>query len=180
MKYLIFTLFCFSFSFSQSPQRTMKKIGNNPIIFIDSVNVDPSEMQKYDPNIISSVTVYKDKEAKDLFGEDAKDGVIYIETKTFSRNRFQNYFKSKSAEYKRLIEKESDDDKFQYILNDKILYENYEGDLASINDEIFKRIQILNSEELSKSYKISDKKYGILIISNVPKNLYKGNEKFKQ
>lgn len=179
MKYLLFTLFCFSFSFSQSPQRTMKKIGNDPIIFIDSVNVDPSEMQKYDPNFISSVTVYKDKEAKDLFGDDAKDGVIYIETKTFSRNRFQNYFKSKSPEYESLLKKESNDDKIQYILNDKILYENYEGDLASINDEIFKGVQILNSEELSKNYKISDKEYGILIISNVPKNLYKGKEKFK-
>lgn len=178
MKYLFFTFFCFSICFSQSPKRVIKKIGNDPIIFIDSLNVRSSEMQKYDPKSISLFTVYKDKEAKDLFGEDGRDGVIYIETKPFSGKRYQNYFKTKSAEFKKIIDTESKKD-IQYLLNGKVLSENYEGDLALINDKTFKSVKILNSEELLKQYKISGKKYGILIISDTPENLYKGKEKFK-
>lgn len=178
MKYLFFTFFCFSMCFSQSPKRIIKKIGNNPIIFIDSLNVHSSEMQKYDPKVISLFTVYKDKEATDLFGEDGRDGVIYIETKPFSEKRYQNYFKTKSAEFKKIIDTESKED-IQYLLNGKVLSENYEGDLALINDKTFKSVKILNSEELLKRYKISGKKYGILIISDIPENLYKGKEKFK-
>ena len=84
MKRILFFTLC-SFigliSIAQSPKRTIKKLGNNPIFFIDSVNVDNSELQKYDPTEIAQVTVYKDKEATDLFGEDGKDGVVYIFTK---------------------------------------------------------------------------------------------------
>jgi hypothetical protein len=72
-------------SIGQSPKKTIKKLGNNPIFFIDSVNVDNSELQKYDPTEIAQVTVYKDKEATDLLGEDGKDGVVYIFTKNIQR-----------------------------------------------------------------------------------------------
>lgn len=179
MKYLFFTFFCFSICFSQSPRRVMKKIRANPIIFIDSINVEPAEMQKFDPNIISLVTVFKSKEAVELYGEDGKDGVIFIETKPFSKNRYQNYFKTKSPAYKKIIEEELNTENVQYILNGKILTENYDGDLASITDKTFKKIQIINSQELEKKYKITGKTYGILITSDVPENLYKGKEKFK-
>ena len=67
----------------------------------------------------------------------------------------------------------------QYFLNGKILTENYDGDLASITDKTFKKIQIINSQELENKYKITGKTYGILITSDVPENLYKGKEKFK-
>ncbi|MGS0748750.1 hypothetical protein [Halpernia sp. GG3] len=76
----------------------MKKIDNDPVIFIDSVRVDKAEMQNYDPNLISSVTIYKDKDAKYLLGDEAKDRLIYIETKKFSKNKFINYFKLKSSD----------------------------------------------------------------------------------
>lgn len=179
MKYLFYTLFCFSFCFSQSPKEILKSIGPQPIYFMDSIRIQKSDLSKYDPKIISTVTVYKDTVAKKWFGEEGKDGVIYIETKPFSTNRYQNYFKSKSIEYKKIIESVPNSDDLQYLLNEKILLENYEGNLASINDKIFKEIHILNSKELEKKYNITGKKYGILIISSEPENPIILDDKFK-
>lgn len=177
--FLLFTTFTMSLTFGQSPKNIIKKLGTDPIFFIDSINVDSSEMQKYDPQQISLVTVYKDKNAIDLMGEDGKDGVIYIETKKFSEKRFKNYFKSKSNEYSKLLASEKNESNFIYILNGKLLSENYEGDLASINDKVFVSLKIISKDDLEKFYKVSDKSYGILINSDVPDNLYKGKEKFK-
>lgn len=163
MRYLFLVFLCFAFC---SPKQKIQKDGTNPIIFIDSVNVNPSEVLEYDSNTISLVTVYKEKEARDLYGKKGKDGVIYIETIPFSKNRYQNYFKNKSTDYKRIIEEESTDENIQYILNGEILTKDFEGKLALINDEVFKKIEILNTEELLEQYKISRKKYGVLITSD--------------
>ncbi len=178
MKYLFFALFSVSTLFCQSPKRILKKIGNNPIFYIDSVNVEKDELQKYDPENISSVTVYKDKEALELFGEDGKDGVIYIETKDFSKRRYWSFFQSKSEDYKKLLPSPLLDANVQYILNEKILEKDFEGTLATINNKVFKSITILSKEVLLKKYKIQDKDFGVLIISEAPDNLYRGNKKF--
>ena len=77
----------------------IKKIGNDPVYFIDSVNVEQSEMMNYDPSEISIVNVYKDKDALELMGDEGKDGVIYIETKNFVKKRYWRYFCTKSNEY---------------------------------------------------------------------------------
>ena len=95
------------------------------------------------------------------------------------KKRFKNYFKSKSNEYSKLLASEKNESNFIYILNGKLLSENYEGDLASINDKVFVSLKIISKDDLEKLYKVSDKSYGILINSDVPDNLYKGKEKFK-
>lgn len=162
---------------AQSPKRVIKKLGENPVFFIDSVNVDKDDLQKYDPNEISSVTVFKNKEAIALLGDDGKDGVIYIETKIFSRKRYWRYFASKSSEYKEHVNP-TDDTNVQYILNDRVLVKDSSGDLASIDDKIFKSIKFISKEELSKKYNIENKDFGFQILSETPKNLYHGNQKF--
>lgn len=180
MKKIGFTI-CFitvAIAFGQSPKRIVKKIGNNPLIFIDSVNVTNDEMQKYDPNNISSVTILKDKAAFDQFGDDGKDGVIFIESKVFSKKRYWTYFSSKSEEYKQQVPTPLNDFMVQYILNDRILDGNSEGDLASIDDTVFKSIQFLTKQELIDNYKVTDKDFGFRIISNIPKDLYHGKKKF--
>ncbi|MFC5683397.1 hypothetical protein ACYE2N_05625 [Flavobacterium sp. MAHUQ-51] len=177
MKYLLITLFSFTISFAQSPKRMVKKIGTNPIFFIDSISVEKEDLQKYNPNEISSVTVYKDKNAYDLLGEDGKDGVVYIETKKFCKNRYWKYFTSKSTEYQNLVNS-TDDNNVQYIINDRVLNENFEGDLAAIDDKVFKSIKFISKELLLKEYKIEDKDFGFQIISDTPKDLYHGNKKF--
>lgn len=178
MKYLLITFFTLSFSFAQSPKRVLKKLGDKPVFFIDSVSVLQEDLEKYDPNEISSVTVYKDKKAIELLGDDGKDGAVYIETKKFCKNRYWKYFAAKSTEYKQRVNSPENDENVQYILNDRVLSIGFEGDLASIDDKIFKSITLLSKDELIKKYKIEDKDFGFLIISDTPKDLYQGNKKF--
>lgn len=73
-------------------------------MFIDSIQISKADLQKYNPNDIASVTVYKDDTRFKHLASNA-DGAIYIETKQFSRKRFLNYFKSKSPKFKNLLTK---------------------------------------------------------------------------
>jgi hypothetical protein len=146
--------------------------------FVDSVNVDHVGLLKYDPKEIASVNVLRGKEAKEIAGEDGKDGVIYIETIPFAVRRYKRYFSSKSPEYEKIISKLDNDTNIQYILNKRVLTEKYEGDLSIIDDKVFKGIRILSKEELIKEYGITGKEYGVLILSAVPDDLYHGKKKF--
>jgi len=172
----ILTLFCISIfilNFSQSPKEETNKLGKNPVFFIDSVRVGGEELQNYDPQEIASLTMYKDGDALKLFPNEGKDGVVYIFTKKFSKKRFQTYFKTKSNEYKKLLSTQNDDSNLQYILNDKILTSDFEGNIvAIIDDKVFKSLKIINKKELQKQFNIEDKDYGILITSEVPDNLH--------
>lgn len=181
MNRFLLTLFGVALSFSvlgQSPKKMMKKIGDKPIFFIDSVNVDQTEMMKYLPEQIASITVYKDNDAIELMGEDGKDGVIYIETKDFARGRYWKYFTRKSNEYSELVKTSQPNDRIQYILNDRILTDNFEGNLSMIDDSIFKEIKIIDAATLEKDYKIENKDFGVIIFSDKPDNLYKAKKKF--
>lgn len=171
---IVFTCFL---GYGQSPEEAAKSLGKQPIVFIDSIKVDLAEMQKFDPNQIASVTIYKDSANIGIYGH-TTDGVIYIETKDFSRKRFLNYFKSKSIEFEQLLSSLGNDNSFQYILNGTVLKENYEGNLAAIDDKIFKSLTVLNKKELNTKYGILNKDFGISIISDVPDNLYNGEKKF--
>ncbi len=178
MKYLLITFLTLSISFAQSPKRALKKLGEKPVFFIDSVSVLQEDLQKYDPNEISSVTVYKDKKAIELLGDDGKDGAVYIETKKFCKNRYWKYFAAKSPEYKQKVNSPENDVNVQYILNERVLSIDFEGTLAAIDDKVFKSIKLLTKEELIKKYQIEDKDFGFQIISDTPKDLYHGNQKF--
>lgn len=178
LKFFLSCLLFSSISFAQSPKRIFKKIGDKPIIFMDSINVDYSQIAKFEADEIASFTVIKGKEAIDLMGEEGKDGVIYIETKKFAKIRYWNYFKSKSPEYFQIVPDLEKETSIQYVLNDKILTDNFEGNLASINDQIFKGITIISKDELIKKYNVENKDFGVLIKSDVPDNLYHGKKKF--
>ena len=137
----------------------------DPVFFLDSVRVTKSDLMKYEPNQIGSVTVYKDKSAWDKFGSEAVNGLIYIETKDFAKKRYWSFLCSKSTEYKILVPEPSKDAKVVYILNNKVLKENFEGDLASIDNENFVDIKIIDSELLKSDFDIIDKKGGVVITS---------------
>ncbi|TSD66660.1 hypothetical protein FFF34_004425 [Inquilinus sp. KBS0705] len=150
----------------------------DPLYFVDSIQVYKADLIKYNPQDIAMVRVYKGNDAIKVGGPEAKNGVIFIETKAYDKKRYWNYFKSKSAEYAKLVPSPIEDSNVQYILNKKVLKENYEGDLASINDELFKEIQIINKEQLIKEFGVKNKDYGIIIISNTSRNLKNGKDKF--
>ncbi|OJY89999.1 MAG: hypothetical protein BGP13_23150 [Sphingobacteriales bacterium 40-81] len=140
-----------------------KQLLNDPIFFIDSVNVTRIEMQEYQPNDIAAVTVYKDANAIKLVGEQGKFGVVYIETKRFARNKYWNYFKSKSADYLKNVPTPQSDSSVIYILNGKVLKTNFEGDLSGIDDKNFIKLTVIDKQKLSKDYNISDKSFGVII-----------------
>jgi hypothetical protein len=151
---------------------------NDPIFFIDSILVNKAVLQNYEPNEIATVTVFRDSGAVKIMGPSAKNGLIYIETKEFCKMKYWRYFRSKSAEYAGLLPSFKSDSNVQYILNTRLLKKDFEGDLASIDDKIFKSIKILNKQELKEKYHIKDKQYGVVIISDVPANLHNGKSKF--
>jgi hypothetical protein len=174
---IILTLSTFS-AFGQKPRKAIKKLGSDPVFFVDSANIDKSDLHNYQPTDIATVSIYHDSDAIRLVGPDGKDGAVYIETKTFARKRYWQFFSSKSPEYAKIVPEAGSDTAIQYILNKRILTTNFEGDLAIINDSIFKRITILDKEALQDQYHITDKTYGVLIESAKPASLYHAKRKF--
>lgn len=140
-----------------------KQLLNDPVFFIDSVNVTRLELQQYNPNDIALLTVFKGQHAIDLIGEQGNNGVIYIQTKKFARNRYWTFFKSKSVDYAKAVPDVMADSLVLYILNNKVLEKNYEGDLASITNENFISIRILDKATLISQYNIKDRAFGVLI-----------------
>lgn len=69
------------------------------VFFIDGIKVLSTEVQDLNNGDIATVSVYKDSNALRIAGPDAKNGVIYIETKQFVRNKYWNFFGSKSPAY---------------------------------------------------------------------------------
>jgi hypothetical protein len=140
-----------------------KQLFNDPVFFIDSVNVIRMEMQEYQPTDIAVVTVYKDTNAVKLVGEQGRFGAVYVETKKFARNRYWNYFKTKSADYLKVVPTPQSDSSVIYILNDKVLKSNYEGDLSGIDDKNFIELNIIDKQKIIKDYNISDKLFGVIV-----------------
>ena len=98
------------------------------------------------------MTVYKDANAIKLVGEQGKFGAVYIETKKFARNKYWNYFKSKSADYLKNVPTPQSDSSVIYILNGKVLKTNFEGDLSGIDDKNFIELTVIDKQKLSKDY----------------------------
>jgi hypothetical protein len=165
-------------SLSEGGDHHIAEINTDPVFFMDSVRIPKSDLTKFDPNDISSVTVYKDTSAIKILGQEAKYGLIYIETKTFAKHRYWTYFRSKSPEYAKLITSPEGDSNIQYIINKRVLKGNYEGDLSIIDDHIFKGIKIIDKQQLIHEYGVTDKEYGVIISSNIPENLHNGKYKF--
>lgn len=153
----------------ENSKNRYKQLFNDPVFFIDSINVTRTELQKYQPTEIAVVTVYKDTNAIKLVGEQGKYGVVYIETKKFARNRYWNYFKNKSAEYLSIVPTPESDSSVVYILNGIIQTKNFEGDLSTIDDKNFIELKVIDKQDLNKQYGIKDKEFGILIRTEVEK-----------
>lgn len=178
MKHLIFTMLlalAYLLNYGQTTVKESKASNGVPIMFVDSVRISQADLQKYKSDDIATVTVYKDS-TKFRYLDSNAIGAIYIETNQFSRKRSLNYFKSKSPEFKSLLASQQSDDSFQYVLNGEVLSKNYEGKLAAINDKNFKSITIIRKDELVNKYGNTDKTFGIVIVSDVPKKPHNGEK----
>lgn len=156
------------FSFSQkgfSQQELNERIPKNTklIYVLDSVQIANDKISKIVPTDIATVIVVKGKTATDLLGSKAKDGIVYIETKKFARNRYWSFLKTKSENYAIVLPNPEKDNLIQYILNGRILNKDYEGELSRINDSNFQKIEIIPKDTLLKRYGIYRKQFGVEI-----------------
>jgi len=158
---------CYSLQKHDDAEIILPDESNDPIFFIDSIRVNKAVLSNFAPSEIATVTVYKDTNViKKIFHGtgNVKNGLVYIETKDFAKDKYWNYFKAKSPDYARIVtSSKTDTTTVQYILNGKVLKKDFEGDLASINDDTFKELVIIDKKKLANQYGITDKDYGILI-----------------
>lgn len=142
----------------------LKLFGDDePMFFIDSIRTNQAFLNNFQPNEIACVNVYKDSNAIAVAGKDAKNGAIFIFTKSFAREAYWQYFRSKSADYKKEVPDLKTESKVVYILNDKILDTNFEGDLFNINDTNFLHLDVIDKTKLRNDYKVKGKMIGVVI-----------------
>jgi hypothetical protein len=137
---------------------------DEPMYFVDSIRTNKAFLEEaYKPSDIAFVSVYKDINALKIAGQEARNGAIYITTKSFARQHYWSYFKSKSSEYLQNVPNLDAQKEIAYILNGKVLTENYESDLFNVNDSNFMELSLIDKKQLKSKYHISDKKLGFLI-----------------
>jgi len=134
-----------------------------PAFFVDYVKLTRTEIQQIQPDEIAKLIIYKDTEAIKLIGEQGKYGAVFVETKKFTRNKYWNYFKTKSSEYLRIVPTPESDSFVVYILNGKVQTIDFEGALAKIDDTNFIELSVIDQQTLNKQYGIKDKEYGIIV-----------------
>ena len=150
-------------------------LGNNPVFVVDSQRIAKSDLSKYKPDSIALVFVMYDTSAMKIYGKDGKDGAVVIETRSFARRKFVSFLRNSSRQYDSLYSILGNDTSFVYILNNKVQSGNYEGNLSSINEDLFINLTVLTKDQLEIQYNIKGKEYGISIRSTRPKNLSSGD-----
>ena len=160
------------------PATAIGKLGNNPMFIIDSQKVSKSDLSKFNADSVATVVMLYDSSAVKRYGNDAKDGAVIIESRSFARRMFISFFRKSSQAYDSLYSAVGNDTSFVYIINDKIQKGNYEGNLSVINSSLFAGLEILTKEELYSRFNITGKQFGILVHSKPPKDLYNADKKF--
>ena len=145
------------------PTNVFKEPDNEPIFFLDSIRVNRGVLSHYEPTEIASITVFKDTTAIRIVGPEGKNGVIYIYTKDYAKSKYWDYFKSKSKDYLKAVPSIDKEKDVVYILNNKVLEKDFEGDLFNLDDSTFLDIKVIDKKALRKDFEIKDKNWGILI-----------------
>lgn len=143
--------------------------GNEPLYFVDSVNVHAAEFKLISPSAISMMTIYKGAQAAKLAGPAySEQGLIFIETRDFARRRFEKFFASRSKKYKTLLSKTKAPDSIVYILNNRVQRGRYESNLTAVDEVVFKELEIIKPYELKSKYQVESKVPGVHIHSDIP------------
>jgi hypothetical protein len=97
---------------------------------------------------MAAVTVYKDTNAIKLIGPEGRNGVVYLETRKFARNRYWKLFSTRSAEYKKAVPNPESDSTVAYILNGKVLTGSFEGTLSTCNEKNLLELKVIGGKAL--------------------------------
>ena len=133
-----------------------------PLIFLDDVKVDRSAVEAFNPTEIAFINVLKDANAIKAAGPEATDGVIYVYTNQYIRNKYWSYFKSTYQAYAKAVPSLEVERDVAYILNGVVLEKNVESELFKlINADI--QLQVIKRKQLKKQFNIRNKKVGVVI-----------------
>ncbi|MBC6492398.1 hypothetical protein ACFSQD_19505 [Flavihumibacter stibioxidans] len=162
-------------SFGQLPKNTMKKMGQNPIVFLDSVECEISYLLTINPFDISNISIVKPKKAKTLLSDKGVDGAIYVTTVKAAKTIYWKYLSSKSDEYRRIFTSPQADTTAQYILNGEALSDSAApGSLFLKNNKNFKTINVIDKQEGKYLMdNVVPKRYIVIITAKRPKGLVK-------
>lgn len=141
------------YSFVEAPSEPLQLFRpNEPMYFVDSIRTNESFIRKeYDPSEFAAVRVVKGENAIKIGGQEGRNGVIYIYTKNYAREKYFNAFRTKSKEYNKSV---TSPDQFDvvYILNGKVLKENYEIDLFEAAADPSLEIEIIDRNQLRHKF----------------------------
>jgi len=138
---------------------------DEPAFFLDSIRTNSGFLKSsgIGPADIAFITVTKGSAAIARLGKDGAQGVVDIITKSFARQHYWEYFKSKSADYSNKVPDMKTEAEVIYVLNDKVIDKDQESSLFNIDDDNFIGLQVVGGDFLEKTYKIHDRRIGVII-----------------
>lgn len=143
--------------------------GEQPLLFVDSVRTPYDSIRSMNGLTVADiamVTVISGAESHGKFGDEGKNGIIYIESKTFARRRYNRVFSAVSADYALALQKYGSDADFQYVLDGMVLAEKDEVSmLTALDMKKPPSITVISGKEIKKQYHIKHKKAGVIISS---------------
>ncbi len=150
-------------------------MGQNPIVFLDSVESEMNSLQTLNPIDISNISIVRPKKAKKLLGDKGVDGAIYVTTVKAAKTIYWNYLSSKSDEYRRIFNSPQADTAAQYVLNGEALSDSAApGSLFLINDKNFKTLNVIDKQDGKYLMdNVVPKRYIVIITAKRPKGLVK-------
>jgi len=77
---------------------------NKPLYILDDKEISETEFRKIQPEVIESITVLKDENATDKYGEKGKNGVLIIQTKKYKKKELKENQKALNERKKAEIE----------------------------------------------------------------------------
>jgi len=158
-------------SYSQKLSEALQKLGSNPLIFLDSQEVEFNDIRDYDPFDIAHVEIIVGKKALKLLGERGKDGLVNITTVKKAKMSYWKYFSSKSSDYKNLVPDPLGDTTVQYILNGELLPNRHDGALYQIANKNFRKLKMIGKDELINKYQVTGRDIGVVIKAKKVKNV---------
>jgi len=167
-KYILLTAIAFNFSLhihSQNPS-----VQNQPIFYLDSIRTDFNSLNKYIPDDIAFMSIYKDSSAVKIAGDEAKNGLVFAITKKYAREKYWNLFCSLSPEYIKAVPSVDWDKNVVYFLNDKVIENNVEGTLYNIDRDNIIEIKVISKKQIKRAFNIQNKTAGIMITTKKTDN----------
>ncbi|SHM71044.1 hypothetical protein SAMN05444266_11073 [Chitinophaga jiangningensis] len=138
----------------------------DPVYVVDSVLVTPGAANQITPDQIGLITIAKGRKAVLLYGAQAENGVIYMETKAFARKRVNNFLKSVAPAYDSLRKTGIADSTIAFVVNDQLVGEKNEALLFTVDEKTFRTLELVPAKELEQKYQLTGKKAGVRITSS--------------